>query len=346
MLQGSKTNNDSFGYFTPERTKRIANEYKSRSYQDIINAPFVVGHNRFSTKGANTKKNAHPFQSNRFIWVHNGIINNDEQLKKRFKLKIKAKVDSAIIGHVVEHYAKKEKSIENAIKSAIEQISGDYSVFLYDKITRRLFYFRNSLRTFETALLYEKKNNRYILIGSTNGENIDKVYTKQLLGFNIRKAEVLSRKTIMPNALFEVNGNGFEHLANFTPAKNAYLYPYNSFYNERANSWEDDLIYRTNENYTDCGNMTEQEEVLNYNIIERLRSIVEKLGFDLIVTPQVDILENNTEHVSGVFISGKDTEEFMDIYNEYFTDLKDSTMDANSVITFINDVQDYYERAI
>lgn len=342
MLQGSEINDDSYGYFTPEIVKRVPEHYKSRAYQEVVDAPFVVGHNRFTTKGSSTKKNAHPFQSSRFIWVHNGILDNDEKLRKQFKIKIKAKVDSAVIGHLVEHYVNKKKTIENAIKSAIEQISGDYSIFLFDKITKRLFYLRNSMRKFETALLHEKNTNRYVLIGSTDGDNIDNVYTERLLNFDIQKMDVLSRDIISSNTIFEVNGNGFENLIEFTPKEKKYIYPYNTIYKPGMNEFKDANDYESDEESVEYKSAVEQE--LDYSTIETFKTLTESLGFDLLITPHIEINIDHTEQLSGAFISGKDTEEFMDVYNDFFSDSKNSTMTAQGITSFITEYEDFYKQ--
>lgn len=321
MLQGSLMNDNSFGYFTPKHSERVAKKYDSRAYPKIVDAPFVVGHNRFATKGESTKKNAHPFQSSRFTWVHNGIIDNDVFLRNKYKLKIRSPVDSAIIGHLVEHFTKKHKTVEDAIKKAIEKISGDYSIFLYDKLTNRLFYFRNSLRTFETALL-KLKNNRYILIGSTNRNNLKLTYNKSILNFDIQDAVILSQQEIQPDKIFEVNGNGFESVKHFKPLA-------------RTVSWGNSSNYYTNDldNYKDIRDLEGElftQKYLSLDIVSQFRESVEKMGFNISITPKEDNVG-----IKGVFIYGKDADEFIDIYVESFSSVLDFTMTANKVIEFL-----------
>lgn len=59
----------------------------------------MLGHNRASTRGANTEANAHPFLINgRLVGVHNGTISNDSALCKKYNLNEKDfQVDSQIL---------------------------------------------------------------------------------------------------------------------------------------------------------------------------------------------------------------------------------------------------------
>src|SRR4026208_1844026 len=69
-----------------------------------------VGHTRWATHGPPSDENSHPHydESGRIAVVHNGVIENYDRLKERFKgHTFKSSTDTEVLAHLIgEHYEK------------------------------------------------------------------------------------------------------------------------------------------------------------------------------------------------------------------------------------------------
>ncbi len=94
------------------------------------------GHTRWATHGGVTKENAHPHTDckNHVVIVHNGIVENYQELKKELLARghtLRSQTDTEIIAHLIEegiHYG-----FEGAVKKAIEKIEGRYALLAMEK---------------------------------------------------------------------------------------------------------------------------------------------------------------------------------------------------------------------
>src|SRR6266481_3052038 len=71
-----------------------------------------IAHTRWATHGGVTEKNAHPhFDCARHIWVvHNGIIENSDELRAKLKRKghtFNSETDTEVVAHLLEDVLKK-----------------------------------------------------------------------------------------------------------------------------------------------------------------------------------------------------------------------------------------------
>ena len=99
----------------------------SESRFDGILPPIaVIGHSRYKTKGSELNNvNNHPIVRNNVIGVHNGCLNNHDNLFNVYEkvFKRNGEVDSEIIFALIEYFAGKLK-IHDAIDKATAAISG------------------------------------------------------------------------------------------------------------------------------------------------------------------------------------------------------------------------------
>ncbi|MBI5798701.1 MAG: class II glutamine amidotransferase, partial [Candidatus Yonathbacteria bacterium] len=87
-------------FFGKETTRQILWKYR---HSEFIT---VIGHTRAATMGAVNDKNAHPYQIGRWVFAHNGIINNFDSLQTIYKTKYE--VDSQIIGYLLNLYPERK----------------------------------------------------------------------------------------------------------------------------------------------------------------------------------------------------------------------------------------------
>ena len=92
---------------------------------------YGVGHTRWATHGRPCEENAHPHQdcTGSVVVVHNGIIENYLDLKKKLKKEghtFRTETDTEIIAHLVEKYFK--GSLEEAVRRAVQDLDGAFAL--------------------------------------------------------------------------------------------------------------------------------------------------------------------------------------------------------------------------
>jgi len=106
-----------------------------------------IGHTRWATHGGVTKKNSHPHHDpmNRFFVAHNGIIENAEGLKRKFKLKdFYSQTDSEVIPHLINFFSTSGKmDFEKAVKETAKQLKGNFAFVVIDKLSDKMIAARN-----------------------------------------------------------------------------------------------------------------------------------------------------------------------------------------------------------
>jgi glucosamine--fructose-6-phosphate aminotransferase (isomerizing) len=102
--------------------------------QNLAGLPGIVaiGHTRWATHGAVTQLNAHPHSDcgGRVAVVHNGIIENNQQLRQELtKLghKFSSETDTEIIPHLIEDELKNGCSLEQAVLNIAPRLEGSYA---------------------------------------------------------------------------------------------------------------------------------------------------------------------------------------------------------------------------
>ncbi len=102
---------------------------------DPLHATSGLGHTRWATHGLPVEHNAHPHIDNakRLALVHNGIIENFQDLKSELEEKgcrFDSDTDTEVLAHLVSRGLDQTRSIPEAIRSALDRVEGSYALAL------------------------------------------------------------------------------------------------------------------------------------------------------------------------------------------------------------------------
>ena len=121
-----------------------------------------IGHTRWATHGVPSEENAHPHVSKngRFSLVHNGVIENYNELKNTYlkDVDMTGETDSEIIVELVAYFAEEGLTGFEAFNKMLSVVEGSYAFALID------------LENIDT--IYLAKNKSPLLIGLGNGFNL------------------------------------------------------------------------------------------------------------------------------------------------------------------------------
>jgi glucosamine--fructose-6-phosphate aminotransferase (isomerizing) len=104
----------------------------------LIDSNCGIGHTRWATHGGKTDINAHPHHDNqnRIALVHNGIIENFDEIKERLLEKgyfFKSQTDTEIIAVLIGSYLDSNETIEAAIQYSLKELSGTWALVIIHK---------------------------------------------------------------------------------------------------------------------------------------------------------------------------------------------------------------------
>jgi len=106
-----------------------------------------IGHTRWATHGAPTENNAHPHQIGAITLVHNGIIENYNELKEEMVLKgrvIQSETDTEIVAHLFDEQVQNGKTLTECLSIVLPRLVGSYAfVLISDREPNTLIGVRN-----------------------------------------------------------------------------------------------------------------------------------------------------------------------------------------------------------
>ena len=94
-------------------------------------ARLAFGHTRWATHGRPSKANAHPHQAHKIALVHNGIIENYDELKSQLIAEgavFQSETDTEVVVHLLHSLIAKEGSLRPALLAMTQQLVGAYAL--------------------------------------------------------------------------------------------------------------------------------------------------------------------------------------------------------------------------
>lgn len=136
---------------------RIRDLEKKIHNSKLLKGNIGIAHTRWATHGEPTVKNAHPHQVGKVTLVHNGIIENAEELKQKLLnegVSFNSDTDTEVACAIINKYY--EGDPVTAITKALEEIKGSYAFgIMFEDIDK----------------LYAVRKDSPLIIGTSSNEN-------------------------------------------------------------------------------------------------------------------------------------------------------------------------------
>jgi glucosamine--fructose-6-phosphate aminotransferase (isomerizing) len=185
----------------------------------------AIGHTRWATHGKATQLNAHPHTNNNssIALVHNGIIENFDEIKKFLiskNINFKTDTDTEVIAHLITYYFKDD--LIKATNHALKDLKGSYAIALIHKD------FPNQIiaasKDSPLVIAIDKKNNDMLISSDPNaflGRNLNITFlsNSEIAHITYEKINIFSNGLKLLNKKYEkfnskktsFGKNGFEH---------------------------------------------------------------------------------------------------------------------------------------
>lgn len=178
-----------------------------------------IGHTRWATHGKPCKVNSHPHQSGKVTLVHNGIIENYEELKKKLKdYNYISETDSEVVAALIDYLYKQEKDMIKVLNNLKDYLIGSYALGILIENDDKLYAIRknspliigvsengNFIASDVPAIL--KYTNKYYLLENDEYVILEKDKVTIYNNGKIVKKELLTFEGSMDSAM----KNGYDH---------------------------------------------------------------------------------------------------------------------------------------
>jgi len=134
-----------------------------------------IGHTRWATHGKPTELNAHPHLGQNSYVVHNGIIENYQELKTRLQnegITFLSQTDTEVIVHLFEHHLKNSANAFEAFSKTLSELEGAYAILLVNASEPETIFFAKH----GSPMIIGRNKEGEVLFGSSDAALIGKCH--------------------------------------------------------------------------------------------------------------------------------------------------------------------------
>lgn len=211
-----------------DEVKVIKTVGRIKNLQELVPSELVfnlgIGHTRWATHGEVSLVNSHPHQSfsKRFVLVHNGVIENFQEIKDRFfkNVTMVSQTDTEVIVQLIELFSKEGLETKEAFKKSVELLHGSYALCLIDREDKDTLYVSKNKSPLlvglgndcnyigSDALAMIKYTNSFLEIA--DGEIV--IVKKDSITIEDNKGNIIEREAFIPNLHYgEIDKGIYDH---------------------------------------------------------------------------------------------------------------------------------------
>ena len=200
---------------------QIKNLDQILNYED--EASLGISHTRWATHGGVTDTNAHPHNQGKITLVHNGIIENYEELKKELEKEgynFKSSTDSEVAAALIDKLYKENKDMLKTLVILKDKLKGSYAFNIINSdIPNKIYGIRkdvplivgvsnhgNMFASDISAILHV--TNKYIVL---NNNEIVELEQDNVKYYNSEGKEITKEVKEYAGTIDSISKNGYEH---------------------------------------------------------------------------------------------------------------------------------------
>ena len=119
------------GHIDRRRAEGKLVNLEARLGKEPLSGTIGIGHTRWATHGKPSERNAHPIATDRVAIVHNGIIENFQELKDELVAEgrtFESDTDTEVVAQLLTSYLELQMSPEEAMAKAMEHLRGAFAL--------------------------------------------------------------------------------------------------------------------------------------------------------------------------------------------------------------------------